>query len=205
MENLLKFPNLEVSAVFSKIEEQDPILKEIPFYTDYKKMISEIDFNALIIGTPTDTHGEIACYCAEQGNDIFIEKPMVNTLESCDKILQAVEKNNVKMLIGHVLRFWPTYGSVQKSITDKSLKLGEIEFIQGKRIGSFPWSKWFAVQKKSGGVILDLSIHDIDYALWILGKPISVSCSAKKFKKYNLDVFCESTVKINFEKNKKKE
>ena len=201
-ENLLKFPNVEVSAVFSKIEEKHHLLRGIPIYKDYKKLLLENDVDAVIICTPTFTHSEVASFCAERGIDIFLEKPMANTLEDCDKILQSVEKNNVKLLIGHVLRFWPTYGSIQKSITNKTLKLGDIEFIQGQRFQTFPWSKWFADQRKSGGVILDLSIHDIDYALWILGKPLSVISSAKRIQKNGMSVFGESTVKINFRRNK---
>jgi predicted dehydrogenase len=202
IENLLKFPIINVAAIFSRTNKKIQISSEIPFYTDYKKMISEIDLDAVIISTPTYTHHEIACLCAEQGINIFLEKPMANTLENCDIILDSVKENKVRLFIAHVLRFWPSYGSVQKYIDEDRLNLGDIINIEGKRLTTFPWSKWFADQQKSGGVILDLSIHDIDYALWLMGKPVSVSCTGKKINKYNMDVYGEGLIKINFENDK---
>ena len=65
-----------------------------------------------------------------------------------------------------------------------------------------PWSPWFFDQSKSGGVILDLSIHDIDYVSWILNsKLISVKCQVKKLSKYKTEVYGESKTKFKFENN----
>ncbi len=81
LQNLLKFPNINLGAIFSKIEDINQLPNEITVYNDYIKMVSEVNLNAVIIATPTYTHSEIACYCAEKGIDIFLEKPMANTLE----------------------------------------------------------------------------------------------------------------------------
>jgi len=204
IENILKIKDVKISSIFSATDKREKIPKKISFYMNYKKMLSEQDLDAILICTPTCTHQEIVCYCAQQGiRHIFLEKPMALNAEECNIILDTIKEYKSHLLIGHVLRFWPTYGSVQEEITQKNSKIGEIQALTSKRLGTFPpWSKWFADQNKSGGVILDLSIHDIDYALWLLGEPISISCQAKTINRYGYDVVGESLTKIMFKENK---
>ena len=202
MPNLLKLPNVKITSVFSKIKERVRKPKRVPFYTDYKNMVKNEELDAVIIATPTHTHKEIACFCAEQGLNIFLEKPMARTLEDCDSIIDSISENRIRLFVGHVLRFWPTYGSVKNYLDGSDQKIGEIQAITAKRLGTFPWSKWFADQSKSGGITLDLSIHDIDYASWLMGKATSVSSKAITINKYNMDVFGESLTTLKFENNK---
>ncbi len=201
-ENLLKFPSIKVQAIFSKPDKKDQVPEGTSFYVDYKKMISQEDLDAVLVCTPTHTHADIACHCAENGLTIFLEKPMARNIDECNKILDSVKENDVRLTVGHVLRFWPTYASIYAFLKKKDDRIGDISSFTGKRLGTFPWSPWFADQSKSGGVILDLSIHDIDYAIWLFGKPISVSCDAKKITKHGLDVIGESIVTLKFVNDK---
>ena len=206
MSNLIKYPGIKIQSIFSRTNKKNRIPKGISFYTDYKKMLEKEVLDAAFICTPTHTHDEIACFCAEKGINILLEKPMANSLSGCDKILDSIKENNVKLFIGHVLRFWPTYGSVKRFLMQPQSRLGTIKSIVGKRLASNPWSQWFFDRSKSGGVILDLSIHDIDYATWILDStPISVKCKAKKISKYNMEVYGDSKTTLKFENNKKAE
>jgi len=203
LENLNKLSNNKVISIFSTIDERNNIPEGINFYMDYKKMISHEELDAVLICTPTFTHQKIACDIIQQGiKNILLEKPMALNLDECNQILNMAQEYKTKILVGHVLRFWPTYGSVQEYLRSEDSKIGELQSIIAKRLQTFPWSKWFADQKKSGGVVLDLSIHDIDYALWLLGNPISVNCEAKIIKKHGLSVIGETTTIINFENNK---
>ena len=200
--NIIKFPYLKITSVFSRTRKSTEGLEDFSFYLDYKEMIKREQLDTVIIATPTYTHKEITCYCADQGINIFLEKPMARTLEECDAIIDSINENKIKFFIGHVLRFWSTYGSVKNYLINQYSKIGDIHSIIAKRLGSFPRRIWFADQSKSGGVILDLSIHDIDYASWILGNVESVSCKASKLSKYGMEVFGESTTNLNFKKNK---
>ncbi len=199
--NIVRFPDIKITSVFSRSKKRVRGLKDVSFYTDYKDMIKKEQLDTIFIATPTQTHKEIACYCAEQGLNIFLEKPMARTIEECNSIIDSIKENKINLFVGHTLRFWSTYGSVRNYLTSEST-IGDIQSINSKRLGSFPWSKWFADQSISGGVILDLSIHDIDYALWILGKATSVSCRAIKILKYEMEVFGESLTTLNFENDK---
>jgi predicted dehydrogenase len=166
-------------------------------------MVKNEELDAVLIATPTHTHKEIACFCAEQGLHIFLEKPMARTLEECDAIIDSISDNRIKLLVGHVLRFWPTYGSIKYYLDGANQEIGEIQTITAKRLGTFPWSKWFADQSKSGGVTLDLAIHDIDYASWLMGKVTSVSSKAITINRHEMDVFGESLTTLTFENSKK--
>ena len=199
---LSRFPDVAIVSVFSRSKKELPGLKNTSFYTDYKEMIRKEKLDAVIIATPTHTHKEIACYCAEQGLNIFLEKPMARTVDECDAIIDIVKENEIKLFVAHSNRFIPTYGSVKSYIDRKTSKVGEIQSIVSKRLGTFPWSEWFANQSQSGGVILDLSIHDIDYCSWLMGQIDSVSCQASNITKYNMKVFGESTTKLKSKKDK---
>ena len=202
LQNLIKHPKAEVKAIYSRSYKAN-LPKGINFYTSYEKLIKKEKIGAVLIVTPTFTHKKIACFCAENGLDIFLEKPMALTLEECDNIINTTESNNVKLFIGHVLRFWPSYRYVRDFILSFKSSLGDIHTFIAKRLSTFPWSEWFADEKKSGGVILDLSIHDLDYASWILGNVISISCKAKKIKRFDRKVFGKSNTSLTFQNNKK--
>jgi len=193
------FPNVKVTSVFSRTEKKVRGHRNISFYKDYDKMLEKEKLDIAMITTPTHTHQEISCACAEKGIDIFLEKPMARNVIECDKIIDSMKENNIKLFVGHSLRFWSTYANVKYYLENNNSEIGTIQSISSKRLSTFPWSKWFADQKKSGGVILDLSIHDIDYILWILGIPISVSCKASKINKYGMDLFGESITNLNYQ------
>lgn len=198
---LLKLPGVAVKAIYSRSDKSHQIPKDITFYRNYETLIEREKLDAVLVCTPTHTHQEIACKCAENGLNIFLEKPMALSIEECQSILDSVKENRIKLLIGHVLRFWPTYGSVHKYISNSKLDLGDLKSFVAKRLGTFPWSNWFADQNKSGGVILDLSIHDIDYALWMCDSPKSVSCQASHIEKFGMRVLGESVTRIKFDNN----
>ena len=203
-QNILEHPNALLTAIYSRSHKEN-IPQGVNFYNDYEKLINSEDLDAVVIATPTFTHKKIACLCAANGLDIFLEKPMALTLEDCDNIIDAAYSSNVKLFLAHVLRFWPSYFHVRNFIKSSKSTIGKIREIEAKRLSTFPWSEWFADESKSGGVILDLSIHDLDYVNWILGYFISISCKAKKIKQYGMKVYGKSTTILKFEKEKKAE
>ncbi|MHA1274080.1 MAG: Gfo/Idh/MocA family protein [Promethearchaeota archaeon] len=201
IERILKFPNISINAIYSRSDKSGQIPKDIRFYRDYHKLIQKENLDAIFICTPTYTHKEIACECSEAGIDIFLEKPMAITLDDCYSIIDSIKSNKNRLFMGHVLRFWPTYGSVQKFISENKNIFGELFSLELKRLSTFPCSPWFADQKKSGGVILDLAIHDIDYAIWLCKMPKTVKCKARKIKRYNKKVYGDASIYLEFEKD----
>jgi len=141
--------------------------------TDEPEELIESDtIDVIDVCLPTYIHSEYAIKALNAGKHVFCEKPMALNLEDCDAILEAAERAKKKLMIGHCIRFWPEY-VVTKQILDKN-RYGEVVSAFFKRVSPIPtWSykDWILEEEKSGGSLVDLHIHDIDYIAYIFGKP----------------------------------
>jgi UDP-N-acetylglucosamine 3-dehydrogenase len=198
--NIQKMPDCQIDAIYSAVTETNlPIGAN--FYENWKDLIDNAKIDAVVIATPTTTHSEIACYAAAKGLHIFLEKPMARTVEQCNAILDAVNKAKIKLFIGHVIRFWPSYATAFTNVHANEKPIGEIRMIRARRFVTVPgWSNWFADEALSGGCILDLSIHDIDYASWVIGsKAREIFCEARRLPELNMDNWGLSYTTITYE------
>jgi len=106
---------------------------------------------------------------------VLCEKPMALTVGDCDRMIAAARKSGKVLQIGHCLRFWPEYVKA-KELVDSG-RYGKVVAAMFQRLGSPPgWSldNWFVDEQRSGGVALDLHIHDTDYVQYLLGIPKAV-------------------------------
>ncbi len=139
-------------------------------YGDYRALLERQDVQAVIIATPTNTHAEVIRAAAQAGKHIFAEKPLALTLEACDQALQAVEAAGVKLQLGFMRRYDPAYRAAKRKI-----EAGEIgQPVMFKSIGRDPkrTSLEFARRENSGGLIMDMGIHDFDLARWLMGSEV---------------------------------
>ncbi|WP_276256372.1 Gfo/Idh/MocA family protein [Halomontanus rarus] len=135
-------------------------------YTDTATMCEEADIDYLDVCTPTHTHVGQVRIAADAGVDIFLEKPIAGTLEEAAEIAALVDDADVTFMVGHVVRFSPSYAKA------KDLDVGSEGVARARRLSPFPdWGSadWFADREKSGGVFVDLAIHDLDYLRWCWG------------------------------------
>lgn len=118
---------------------------------------------------PTFLHKEYVMKAADLGIDVLCEKPLAYTLEDAREMLDYCEKKNVKLFVGHVVRFFPQYAKAKEFVAKGAI--GDIGVVRTRRGGNFPagWTNWYSDDTKSGGVILDLIIHDFDFLRWTLG------------------------------------
>lgn len=131
---------------------------------------SDIDF--IDVCVPTLFHKDIIIESFKAGKDVICEKPISLLVDEAEEIVQASYKYNRKLMIGHVVRFWPEYYKLSDLIRKK--QINDIKYITFSRYGAPPkWSvgNWMLTDKKSGGIIYDLSIHDIDYSISLFGMP----------------------------------
>lgn len=119
---------------------------------------------------PTFLHKEYVMKAADYGIDVICEKPLADTLQDARYMIDYCEEKNVKLLIGHVVRFFPQYAKVRELVSGGTI--GDIGVVRTRRGGSFPsgWNSWYSDHAKSGGVILDLIIHDFDFLRWTFGE-----------------------------------
>lgn len=149
-------------------------------YTSIDEMLEKEDLDYVDIAIPTYLHAEATIKALDKGLHVMCEKPMALNSEECADMVEAAKKNNRKLMIGHCLRFWPEYQYLKECVEDE--RYGKVQFGYFFRGGSTPaWSyeNWFLNKEKSGGVLLDQHIHDIDTINWLFGMPASVSTISK--------------------------
>lgn len=121
------------------------------------------------ICTPTDTHAGLAVDAARAGRHVIGEQPLARTLDQANSMITACDKAGVWLLPAHVVRFFPAYAAAKEAVA--SGRLGTPSSLRLSRGVAFPeYATWFGVLRRSGGVVVDLSIHDLDVARWIAGE-----------------------------------
>jgi len=150
-------------------------------YTRYEEMLEKEELDAVIIATPTDTHLPISLACIEKKKHILVEKPISRTLTETKTIVEAAEKNNVKIMVGMNFRYRPDV-MLLKSIINSG-DLGDIFYVKcGWLRKQSSVGQWFTKKESSGGgVILDLGIVLLDLSLWLLNFPVIASVSTQNF------------------------
>lgn len=124
--------------------------------------------DAVLICSPTDTHADLAMRAARAGKHIFCEKPIDHSLTKIDQALLAVEKAGVKFQVGFNRRFDPNFARVRKAVT--SGEIGEPHLMH--IISRDPAPPPISYIKISGGIFLDMTIHDFDMARFLIGDEV---------------------------------
>jgi UDP-N-acetylglucosamine 3-dehydrogenase len=141
------------------------------FRSDPDKAFKDPEVEVVTICTPTVTHAELARRAIESGKHVLVEKPMTNTIEEAETLIDLAKKHSVTLAVGFVERFNPAVQEAIKMITEGSI--GDVILAHTKRVSRWP--------QRIGdvGVIKDLAIHDIDIVNTLFGEEAgSVFCNA---------------------------
>jgi UDP-N-acetylglucosamine 3-dehydrogenase len=160
-----------VAAVFACDEGSHELASAVgaPAVDDAREIFNDADIDAVVIACPTDAHAEYLRLAHASGKHVFCEKPLVRTLEEVDEVEKLYRKYPKVVAVGHVLRFAPAYLQMRDAAINT---LGTIGTIRFGRCAAFPRGRdgWFASYKRSGGVILDLMLHDFDALRFCFGE-----------------------------------
>lgn len=139
-----------------------------------EELLSDPDTSVISVCTPTPWHPEYVVASAEAGKHVFCEKPIAGSLAEGRRMVDACDRAGVRLMVGHVLRFFPEYQAARRSLEAGSI--GRPGVVRTSRVSGFPraWSDWYARRDWSGGVVLDMMIHDLDWLCWCLGRPVRV-------------------------------
>ncbi|MEV8314088.1 Gfo/Idh/MocA family oxidoreductase [Streptomyces sp. NPDC059900] len=136
------------------------------------------DCTAVDICTPTPTHKELALAAVAAGRHVICEKPLALDAADAEEIAAAAEAAGVRLHPAHVVRYFPAYAAMQRAVAKG--ELGDLAVLRFTRGGARPqWAPWFADPAQSGGVIMDLMVHDIDIARWIAGDVVRVHAQTR--------------------------
>ncbi len=139
-------------------------------YTDYHDLLADPNVQAVIITTPTSTHREVVIAAAAAGKAIFCEKPTALTLTATDEMIAAVEKAYVMFQVGFMRRFDTGYATAKRQI--EAGAIGDPVVIRSIGRDPFRTSLEYANPAVSGGLILDMAIHDFDLLRWLMGDEV---------------------------------
>lgn len=143
-------------------------------YEDYHEILNNPEIDAVLICSSTDTHADIAVEAAEAGKHIFCEKPVDLTVAKIKKVIAAVEKAGVKLQIGFNRRYDHNFSEIKRLANDG--KLGKLQTI--KITSRDPEPPSIDYVKVSGGIFLDMTVHDFDMARFIGGEVEEVYANA---------------------------
>ncbi len=135
---------------------------------DYHAVLENPDVEAVLICSPTHTHAQIIQEAAAAGKHIFCEKPIALDLGEIDRALEAVEKAGVKLQVGFNRRFDANFRRVRKAIEEGEIGRPHLLHI----ISRDPSPPPLDYIKVSGGIFLDMTIHDFDMARYLIGSEV---------------------------------
>lgn len=169
--NLVALANVEVLMA----SDPDPAARNfaatlgIPtIVEDFDLIFSQPDLNAVIICSPTDTHFECIEKAAAAGQHIFCEKPLDMTVEAIEKIVEIVTRAKVKLQVGFNRRFDVHFARIRTLVEAGAVGDTHILKITSRDPGPPPIS----YIERSGGLFLDMTIHDFDMARFIVGSEV---------------------------------
>lgn len=158
-----RMKNVEVVGIYSASRREE--MDGVPVTADLDECLSW-QADAADICLPTFLHKQAFAKALAYGKHIFLEKPVAHTFQDAREMLALAKQGGKKIMVGQVLRYFPEYVKLRENI-DRSKPASA----QLSRRAKLPegTDHWFMDRGKSGGVILDLALHDIDYLRWTLG------------------------------------
>jgi myo-inositol 2-dehydrogenase/D-chiro-inositol 1-dehydrogenase len=170
-----RVPNAELVAACDPNTEQrawaERDLGVAKTYADYAELLRHPGLQAVFLATPTSEHAEQIIAALEAGKHVFSEKPTSLKLEDCQRVeAAAARRPDLKAMIGYVRRFDASYLDAWGKVSSGSI--GNVFMVRSQTADQNDPSGFFVkFAPKSGGIFLDMSVHDIDTARWFLGSP----------------------------------
>ena len=142
----------------------------VAIYHDYRDLLADPTLDGVLIATLTHTHHDIVIAAAQVGKAIFCEKPIALTLAETDRMLRAVERAGVPFQVAFMRRFDKGYTVAKQRIEAGEIGIPILAHAVSRDPGC-PDPAW-AKPTSSGGMILDLAIHDFDIIRWLMNDEI---------------------------------
>jgi predicted dehydrogenase len=181
---LAEVPHTRVVALMDQIPDAAQKLAEssglnCTAYTELKPMLDRDDVGIVIVSTPSGAHMESAVAAAEAGKHVVVEKPLEVTVERCDQIIGACDKNGVKLCTIFPSRFADANGALKAAVDAGRfgrLTLGETTCKWWRTQEYYDKGGWRGTWKlDGGGALMNQAIHNVDLLLWIMGPATHVT------------------------------
>jgi UDP-N-acetylglucosamine 3-dehydrogenase len=147
----------------------------VPVGTSAEWLLDACQPDIVVVATPTDTHAHLVAKAARAGCHVFCEKPLARTAAEAAGSLSACHEAGVKLSVGHVVRYFPAYARITEMV--KCGQIGPPGLAKCRRVSGPPGvlRGWYGDAGRSGGLLLDMGVHDFDWLRWCLGPVQRVS------------------------------
>ncbi len=178
-------PNIKVEAICDNSKQLLRIIeKNTKFkgYTNYKKMIDEIDLDGVMVLVPNAFHFEMVKYCIEKGLYVFVEKPFTLNYSDSKNLIDLAKKHNVKGQVGYVNRHNPIFQRAKKLLDQNVIGVinNYVNSMTGGVILKQNGKGWRNDYSKGGGCLFDYGSHCFDLSTYFFGTNVRVQSSVLK-------------------------
>ena len=168
--------------------------------SDLGGLLAREDVRGVIIASPPFLHRELCIAASEAGKDVFVEKPLATTIDDCDAVIAAAERAGIKLMVGLVCRYHPIHSTVRKLVN--AGEIGEPLHMYVARLAG-PWGgvwekDWRLSREKSGGVLMEINSHEIDFMRHVCGEVESVYAAGGIYVNNNVDYPDVTVVTLHF-------
>jgi len=156
--------------------------------------LNSINFDFGFICNPSSLHVKFALILAKLGVNLFIEKPLSNSLKDVIKLKNIIKKKKIKCMLGFNLRYNQCYNFIKKKLNNKTFfgKIYKVDLFNGEYLPDYhPYENYrnsYASKKKLGGGVLLTQIHELDLILSLFGKPKKIYSYCNKISNLEIDV-----------------
>ncbi|HOJ68136.1 MAG TPA: Gfo/Idh/MocA family oxidoreductase [Candidatus Hydrogenedentes bacterium] len=154
-------------------------------FSDYREMLRKKTFDIVDICTQNRLHAPVTIDALKAGAHVLVEKPMAMNARECEAMIAAARKNNRKLMVAQYLRFDPLSEKLKEVAVSGAL--GEIYTAEARwmrRRGIPGWGKFHIAAESLGGPLIDIGVHVIDLAMWLMNFPRPVAASGKVYRKF---------------------
>jgi len=174
-ENLARaLPRAELVAVCSPVESERAWARDalgvLAIYETYEQMLADEGIDAVVLVTPTSVHATQIEQALDAGKHVFCEKPLSLELEDCRRAAAHAAKASKRAMVGFVRRFDESYRHAFMHIEAGGIGRPFLVYSQTTDLAD-PTGAFLKFAPTSGGIFLDCSVHDVDLARWLLGRP----------------------------------
>ncbi|MCS6918581.1 MAG: Gfo/Idh/MocA family oxidoreductase [Fimbriimonadales bacterium] len=166
--------NAELTAQAAAELETEP-------FPSLDALLRHPEVDAVIIATPPHTHHPIGMLALQHGKHVFCEKPLALAIEHCDALLEAARQAGRVLMVGQVLRLFPLFWQSKQWLQEGVI--GEPIAVHLQRRGyelTLFQEGWRADPKQSGGVLLEMNVHELDYLRWLFGEFEVIAAQGKQ-------------------------
>ena len=171
-----RLPDLKLVGVAEPDEERRTLFAQrhgCDGYADHRDLLAREDVDLVLVGLPHYLHAPLTIDALNAGKHVMVEKPMAMTVEECEAMIEAADRNGVRLMVGHTQHFFPS-NIAAKDLIDRG-EIGEIV------LATQTWSKpfglagrppWLLDRSTGGGMWLMNGAHMLDCLLWFVGSEV---------------------------------